>query len=193
MTPTDIIFKRIFDVFFSFFGLLFTGGLILLLALLIFLEMRDFPFFTQTRFGQFGKPFIIFKLKTMRTAKFESEIDKDRITILGKWLRKFKFDELPQFWNVLKGDMSMVGPRPDFLSLLDELKEEDKIILSIKPGITGPASIKFMNEEQLLACQPNPEEYNRTVIWPEKVEINKKYILEYSFLKDIKYILKTIF
>jgi lipopolysaccharide/colanic/teichoic acid biosynthesis glycosyltransferase len=191
LNPSDKIMKRLFDVVFSFFGIVLTGWIIVLLCILIYLETFEFPIFMQERFGRNGIPFLIYKIKTMKSSS-ETKNDKDRVTRLGKMLRKYKLDELPQFINVLKGDMSMVGPRPDFLSLLDELKEEDKIILSIKPGITGPASIYFMNEEEILANQKNLEKYNKEVIWPKKVEINKKYIANYSFVKDLEYIMKTI-
>ncbi len=191
MSQTEKIIKRLFDIFFSLVALFLTGWLILLLVLIIYLENKESGWFIQTRFGQFGKPFNIYKIKTMQTILNKTDIQ--RITPIGKILRKTKLDELPQFWNVLKGDMSFVGPRPDYLSLLDDLKEEDKIILSLKPGLTGPAQLIFMNEEKILTNQPNPEKYNKEVIWPKKVEINKKYVKEYSLFKDFEYIFKTLF
>jgi len=114
------------------------------------------------------------------------------ITSFGRFLRKTKLDELPQLWNVLIGNMSLVGPRPDVPGFADQLKGEDRIILSIRPGITGPASLAFKNEEGLLAQQENPEQYNREIIWPEKVAINKAYIENYSFWLDLKILWKTV-
>ena len=115
-----------------------------------------------------------------------------RITQSGIIFRKYKIDELPQLFNVLIGDMSFVGPRPDVEGYADKLSPEDKIILSIKPGITGPASIKYSNEEEILAKVDNPKIYNDEIIWPDKVTINIDYINRYSFFKDIRYIFETI-
>ena len=116
-----------------------------------------------------------------------------RITKFGHFLRKTKLDELPQLWNVLIGQMSFVGPRPDVPGYADQLEGDDKIILSVKPGITGPASLAFKDEEELLAQKDNPKQYNDEVIWPQKVKINKDYIRNYSFKNDIKYIIETVF
>ncbi len=116
-----------------------------------------------------------------------------RITIFGKFLRKFKIDELPQLINVLLGDMSFVGPRPDVKGYADELKGKDRIILRVKPGITGPATLRFKNEEEILANQIDPLKYNDEVIWKEKIKINKNYIENWTLIGDLKFILKTIF
>jgi lipopolysaccharide/colanic/teichoic acid biosynthesis glycosyltransferase len=116
-----------------------------------------------------------------------------RVTSYGKILRKMKLDELPQLVNVLVGDMSFVGPRPDVPGFADRLTGPDRIILSVRPGITGPATLKYRNEEELLAAQPDPEMYNREVIFPDKVRINREYVEHYSFLADMKYILLTLF
>ena len=118
--------------------------------------------------------------------------DDPRITKSGKFFRKTKIDELPQLFNVLFGSMSFVGPRPDVEGYADKLEGEDTIILTIRPGITGPASLKYKDEEALLAQQPNPKAYNDTVIWTDKVVINKAYINSWSLKKDIYYIVKTI-
>jgi lipopolysaccharide/colanic/teichoic acid biosynthesis glycosyltransferase len=107
-------------------------------------------------------------------------------------LRCFKLDELPQLWNVLKGDMSFVGPRPDVSGFADELIGEDRIVLSVRPGITGPATLAFREEESLLQAQADPETYNREVLFPEKVRINKKYVTEYRFQDDLLLILRTV-
>jgi lipopolysaccharide/colanic/teichoic acid biosynthesis glycosyltransferase len=116
----------------------------------------------------------------------------NRITKSGALFRKTKIDELPQLFNVLFGSMSFVGPRPDVVGFADMLEGEDRIILSIRPGITGPASLKYKDEESLLAEQENPEQYNRDVIWPDKVKINRVYIREWSLRKDVDYIKKTV-
>ncbi len=115
-----------------------------------------------------------------------------RTTALGRFLREMKWDELPQLWNVLKGDMSFVGPRPDIPGYADALEGEDRIILSVKPGLTGVASLYFKDEEELLAQQENPSTYNDQVIWPKKIALNKAYIDNYSFFKDLRILFKTV-
>jgi lipopolysaccharide/colanic/teichoic acid biosynthesis glycosyltransferase len=115
------------------------------------------------------------------------------ITRSGKIFRKYKLDELPQLFNVLAGDMSLVGPRPDVPGYADRLEGEDRIVLLLRPGITGPASIKYRNEESLLAAVEDPASYNDKVIWPDKVRINKEYFASYSLLLDVRYIFQTIF
>jgi lipopolysaccharide/colanic/teichoic acid biosynthesis glycosyltransferase len=134
-------------------------------------------------------------MKSDTDLKTSVTTDKDpRITASGRFFRKTKIDELPQLINILKGEMSFVGPRPDVLEIINTMNEEDKeIILSVRPGITGPASLKYENEEEILAAKDNPEKYNKEVIFPDKIRINKEYIEKYSFFKDIYYILKTIF
>ena len=115
-----------------------------------------------------------------------------RITNSGAFYRNAKIDELPQLWNVLIGQMSFVGPRPDVLGYADRLQGEDRIILSLRPGITGPAQLAYKNEEEVLANQNDPVKYNDEIIWPDKVRINREYIGNYSFFKDFYYIWKTI-
>ena len=119
--------------------------------------------------------------------------DDKRITPIGKFFRKFKLDELPQLFNVLMGNMSLVGPRPDVVGYADKLVGDDRIILNVKPGITGPATLKFKNEEELLAKQSDPLQYNDEVIWKEKIKINKNYIKNWTLKGDFKFILKTFF
>lgn len=113
-------------------------------------------------------------------------------SVFGDFLRKSKLDELPQLYNVFLGDMSFVGPRPDLIGFADALEGEDRLILEVKPGITGPASLYFLNEQRLLDQVENAEKYNKEVIWPKKVELNLAYVKNYSFRKDIYYLLKTI-
>jgi lipopolysaccharide/colanic/teichoic acid biosynthesis glycosyltransferase len=143
-----------------------------------------------------GVLFNLYKIKTMKKVdgvdvSITSSNDI-RITKSGKFFRDTKIDELPQFWNVLLGDMSFVGPRPDVEGYADKLQGDDRIILSIRPGITGPASIKYKNEEDVLSQQNNPQEYNDAAIWPDKVKINIEYIKNWSLRTDIEYIIKTI-
>jgi lipopolysaccharide/colanic/teichoic acid biosynthesis glycosyltransferase len=189
------ILKRIFDIAFSLLGLVFLWWLILIAALLAMFNTGQNGFFTQVRIGRFGKPFKLIKIRTMRdvenlntTVTTSNDV---RITRLGRFLRKTKVDELPQLVNVLLGQMSFVGPRPDVPGFADKLSNDDRVILSIRPGITGPASLKYRGEEELLASVKDPEKYNREIIYPDKVRENKAYIKNYSFLNDIRYILKT--
>jgi lipopolysaccharide/colanic/teichoic acid biosynthesis glycosyltransferase len=116
-----------------------------------------------------------------------------RINSFGKFLRKSRLDELPQLWNVLRGDMSLVGPRPDVPGYADKLTGEDRLILNVRPGITGPATLKYRDEEQLLARHDDPKKYNDEVIWKDKVEINKQYVKNWSFKNDLQILLDTFF
>lgn len=197
MTGYQRFQKRTFDVVVSFFGLLFLWWLIVVAALLAYIDTGLSGFFKQERVGKNGRLFKVIKIRSMRPVtgvNTSVTTDKDpRISKTGRFWRKTKIDELPQLWNVLVGNMSFVGPRPDVPGYADKLEGKDRLLLSIRPGITGPASIKFKNEEEILAAQKNPEKYNREVIWPEKVRINLEYIENYSLLKDIGYILKTVF
>lgn len=172
------------------------GWLIPPAAFLAWLDTGENGFFTQERAGRFGKTFRILKIRTMKSSGDISTsvtaADDPRITRLGRFLRNSSLDELPQLINVLRGDMSFVGPRPDVLEFYERLPDDDRVIFSIRPGITGPATLKFSNEEALLAEAENPEKYNREVIWPEKVRMNKEYIKNYSLVSDIYYIYLTV-
>ncbi|WP_282134869.1 sugar transferase [Seonamhaeicola maritimus] len=189
MKKRDIILKRVFDICSSILGLIFLWWLIVFLAFIAFLDTKQNGIFKQTRVGKQGKPFNIYKIRTIKVYSKGSE----SISSLGMVLRKTKLDELPQLINVLIGDMSFVGPRPDIEGFADNLEGEDRIILTVRPGITGIASLYFRDEETLLSQKTNPEAYNRKVIWPKKVELNKAYIENYSFKKDLIIILKTFF
>jgi lipopolysaccharide/colanic/teichoic acid biosynthesis glycosyltransferase len=153
-------------------------------------------FFTQKRVGRRGKLFKMIKIRSMRPVKgFSTNVTtkKDpRISKIGAFFRQTKLDELPQLFNVLIGRMSFVGPRPDVPGYADKLEEEDRIMIELRPGITGPASIFFKDEEEILANQNNPQQFNDEVIWPSKVEINKWYYRNYRFIDDIQYILMTV-
>jgi lipopolysaccharide/colanic/teichoic acid biosynthesis glycosyltransferase len=150
--------------------------------------------FTQKRVGKNGKSFNLIKFRTMK-GEYDSSVTthKMQITKLGKLLRKYKLDEIPQIVNILTGDMSWVGPRPDVLGYADKLEGEDKIILSVKPGITGPAQLKYKNEEEILSKVENPQWYNDTIIWKDKIRINKNYVKNWSLSGDLNYLFKTIF
>ena len=188
--------KRNFDALLSFSGLFMFGWLILFAFVIACIETRSFGFFIQKRVGLHGKTFRVIKIKTMKKVSNNSTTvttsNDTRITKSGHLFRKLKIDELPQLFNVLKGDMSFVGPRPDVEGYADKLQGEDRIILTVRPGITGPATLYYRNEEEILAAQDDPEKYNSEVIYPHKTEMNKHYIKHYTFLKDLYYIFKTI-
>tara|TARA_R110002074_G_scaffold254292_2_gene426323 strand:+ start:3927 stop:4505 length:579 start_codon:yes stop_codon:yes gene_type:complete len=191
LTRAEKNIKRLFDIFFSIIGLLLLGWILLIIVLLSKIFIGGKGIFTQDRVGQFGEIFAIYKIQTIGNR--DDEEGNVKLSRLGEFLRKSKIDELPQLLNVLYGNMSFVGPRPDIKGYADELIGEEKIILEVKPGITGPASIYFKSEEKLLESKNNPEKYNREVIWPKKVRINIKYVKEYSFCRDIYYLFKTLF
>ena len=191
MTATEKNIKRVFDVFFACIGLLILGWIILLTAIISKTYIKGNGFFKQKRVGQYGNMFTIHKIETIHPE--EAIKENPQITRLGTFIRKHKIDEFPQLWNVLEGTMSFVGPRPDISGFADELEGEAKIILSVKPGITGPATLRFLNEEEILRTQENPVAYNKEVIWMQKTAINVEYVNKYHFTKDIWYLYKTIF
>jgi len=151
--------------------------------------------FTQKRVGLYGRLFTMYKFRTMTVNHGGSSVSvagEARITPLGSKLRRYKLDELPELWNVLIGDMSFVGPRPDVPGYADKLTDDDRRILYLRPGITGPASLKYRHEEELLAKVDNPQEYNDSVIYPDKIRLNLYYLDHYSFFKDFQMIICTI-
>lgn len=191
-----MLLKNIFDRIVSFFGLLVLWPVLLTVAVLIRVKMPGGPvIFKQKRVGQNGKLFTMYKFRSMTVGHSGSSVSvagESRITPLGAKLRKYKLDELPELWNVLIGDMSFVGPRPDVPGYADKLEGEARAILKLKPGITGPASLKYRNEEEILAQQPDPIKYNDEVIFPDKVRINLEYLKHWSFCDDIKIIIYTV-
>ena len=191
------IVKYIFDRFTALIGLLVLWPILLIIALLIKTKMPDGPiFFCQKRVGKEGRLFTMYKFRTMTWQNTGSSISiagEKRITPLGSKLRQYKLDELPELWNVLVADMSFVGPRPDVPGYADQLQGDARRILELRPGVTGPASLKYRDEEDLLAKVDNPQAYNDTVIFPDKVRINLYYLDHYSFAKDFQMILCTIF
>ena len=161
---------------------------------MIKIKMPGKVFFEQFRVGKNAQLFKMVKFRTMLENHGGNSISvkgESRITPLGATLRKYKLDELPELWNILLGDMSFVGPRPDVPGYADLLIGDDRLILKLKPGLTGPASLKYVNEEDLLANQTDPKNYNDTVIFPDKVRINLNYYRHGSFLVDLKIILYT--
>ena len=195
MKKKDLFIKRTFDIFFSVIGIFFISPIIIIAWVIATIDTRSNGFFLQTRIGKNAKPFKIIKIKTMipldgSYSTITQSGDK-RITKVGSILRAFKVDELPQIINVFLGQMSFVGPRPDVPGYADKIQGKDRDFLSIRPGITGPAAIKYRNEEKILSLQKNAQKYNDEIIWPDKIKINIKYIEEWSFQKDLQYIFKT--
>ena len=177
-------------------GLVIFAPLIATAWIVASIETRSNGFYLQKRVGFKGNLFNVVKIKTMK--HFEgvdmtvTAANDVRITRSGAFLRNRKIDELPQLWNVVLGQMSFVGPRPDVPGYADKLEGEDRVVLSVRPGITGPASLKYKGEEELLSRYEDPEKYNDEVIWPDKVRINREYVDQYSLKKDFYYIWKTI-
>jgi lipopolysaccharide/colanic/teichoic acid biosynthesis glycosyltransferase len=196
MTSGQIIIKGAFDLLLALVGLALAMPIIILGWVIASIETNSNGFFLQKRVGKNGQIFTLVKIKTMKPVlginTHVTQKNDARITISGGFFRKTKIDELPQLWNVLIGQMSFVGPRPDVKGYADKLQGKDKMILSVRPGITGPASLKYKNEEILLAKQANPEQYNNEVIWPDKVKINVNYVKNWSFSQDLLYIYQTI-
>ena len=214
-----MILKFVFDKVVSLVGLIVLSPLLLIVALLIKWKMPGPILFCQQRVGRYGEIFTVYKFRTM-TVKAEASVasrnseatsiasqEQSRITPLGEKLRRYKLDELPELWNVLKGDMSFVGPRPDVPGYADQLQGEDREVLLLRPGITGPASLKYRNEEDILEAVDEAlqkgrrglpigittvQEYNDNVIYPDKVRLNRYYLHHYSFIKDIKMIVCTV-
>ena len=196
MNALERVIKRVFDIVLSILGIVLTFWLIFISFIVASIETKSFGFFIQKRVGKNAKLFNVFKIKTMKTIDgIDTTITTStdmRITKSGKFFRDTKIDELPQLFNVFLGSMSFVGPRPDVEGYADKLKGEDRLMLTIRPGITGPASIKYKNEEELLAKESNPKDYNDKIIWVDKVAINIQYIKNWSLKKDLYYIIKTV-
>ena len=206
-----MILKYIFDRLVSFLGLLFLWPVLLIVAILVKIKMPGGPaFFVQKRVGLNGKLFKCHKFRTMTVKHNGSTVSvagDSRITPLGAKLRHWKLDELPGLWDVLIGNMSFVGPRPDVPGYADQLKGDDRRVLQLRPGITGPATLKYRLEDEMISeyvaqkqaagdTRPMQEiavEYNDTVIFPDKVRLNLYYLDHYSFVKDFQMILCTVF
>ena len=205
-----MILKRLFDILASFFGLLILWPVLVIVAILVKVKMPGGPaFFCQKRVGKDGKLFTCHKFRTMVVAHNGSSVSvsgDSRITPLGAKLRHYKLDELPELWDVLIGNMSFVGPRPDVPGYADKLDGDDRDVLKLRPGITGPATLKYRLEDEMIAeyvsqkqaagdtrpAQDIAVEYNDTVIYPDKVRLNCYYYRHYSFIKDIEMIFATV-
>ena len=189
--------KRIFDIIISFFAIIILSPLFLLISIVIKLTSKGPIFFIQERIGLKGSIFKIIKFRTMindhNSLNVVSIKNDSRITVVGKILRTYKLDDIPELINVLVGSMSLVGPRPDVPGYVDLLKGENRKILTLKPGITGPASLKYFNEEEILSSKKNPKDYNDKIIFPDKVKINLDYYYKNNIWIDIKIIFATIF
>ncbi|MGV6829973.1 MAG: sugar transferase [bacterium] len=165
---------------------------IIVLILFATIDTGQFGLFFQTRIGQHGNAFKMMKIRTLKNKNHQLGHFHLSATKFGLFLRRSKLDELPQLIHVFFGQMSFVGPRPDLKGFADELLGSNRIILMLKPGLTGPATLKYKNEDDLLALQNDAETYNKTIIWPDKVKINVNYALNWSFKDDVKYILKSL-
>lgn len=192
-----MLIKFIFDRLMALIGLICLWPILFIVTILIKIKMPRGPIiFKQKRVGRNGKLFTMYKFRTMTVGHRGSSVSvagESRITPFGAKLRHYKLDELPELWNVLIGDMSFVGPRPDVPGYTDQLHGEERDVLKLRPGITGPASLKYRDEEDLLARQDNPQKYNDEVIFPDKVRINLYYLHHLSFIKDIEMIFCTVF
>ena len=189
--------KRLFDILFSLFGLIILSPVLIVIALFIKLESKGSIFYRQTRVGKNNTDFRIFKFRTMFVGSDKKGLltlgDRDsRVTKVGYYLRKYKLDELPQLINVLIGDMSFVGPRPEVRKYVDLYSEEDLQIFKIRPGITDYASIEFRDEAELLKNTDNPESVYINQIMPQKLALNKKYVANHSLFTDVSIIINTI-
>lgn len=196
MKRKQLIGKRTFDILLALAGIIVTLIPLCIIGFSVKMTSRGPIFFKQSRIGRNGRPFKCVKIRTMYlhserhgTVTISQDV---RVTPLGRFLRQYKLDELPQLWNVLLGHMSFVGPRPDVPGYVDRLQGEDRRILELYPGITGPATLKFRNEETLLASVDDPQRYNDEVIYPEKVRLNLAYLEHWSFWKDMGYIMLTL-
>ncbi|MET3035638.1 sugar transferase [Chryseobacterium sp. NRRL B-14859] len=174
------------DYSIAFFAVILLLPLLILLLILTSWDTGFPGIFTQQRVGRYAKSFTIYKFRTLDKVTHQK-------SSIGSWMRKTKLDELPQLFNILKGDMSLVGPRPDIPGYYDRLQGEERNILSLKPGLTSEAGIKYRNEEKLLCTQENPLQYNDEVLFPDKVKMNLQYYYNLSFKNDILILLKTFF
>ena len=195
--PASALAKRGFDLVIAAVALTLAAPVILVSWIIARLDTGASGFYSQTRIGRHGRPFKVIKIRTMRpgsdagsTVTTASDV---RVTPAGRFFRRSKIDELPQLFNILAGSMSFVGPRPDTPGFADLLTGADRVVLAVRPGLTGPATLKYRDEESLLAAQPDPERYNREVIFPDKVRLNRKYVECYRFAEDLRLLALTFF
>ena len=189
--------KRIFDIFFSFLGLLILVPFLIMISIMIAIDSAGGVFYKQSRVGKDNIDFYLFKFRSMQTGAEKKGLltvggRDSRITRIGYFMRKYKIDELPQLLNVFLGDMSLVGPRPEVRKYVDLYNEQQKKVLTLKPGITDYASIDYSDENELLGKAENPEQVYIDEIMPAKLKLNMKYIAEQGIITDLKIIFKTI-
>lgn len=188
--------KRICDLTIALLGLIILALPMALIAISIGITSGSPILFTQERVGKGGQIFYVKKFRTMSVRSVEDSsitvAGDSRVTAIGSYLRRWKLDELPQLWNVLVGEMSLVGPRPDVPGYADKLQGDDRKLLLLRPGITGPATLAYRNEEEILAKVSDPVQYNNEIIYPDKVRINLEYMEKCSLMQDLKYILETM-
>ncbi|MDR2410526.1 MAG: sugar transferase [Bacteroidales bacterium] len=194
----NFMLKRLFDIILSVFGLILLLPIFLTAAVLIKVTSKGSILFCQKRVGRFGKDFVLYKFRSMKICETTLQEqfqpgDQSRITKIGWFLRKTKIDELPQLYNVLIGDMSFVGPRPEVREWVNAFPEHWKIIHQVRPGITDNASILYRNEEKILTESNNPETKYRNEILPQKLQLYKEYIKNQSVLNDLHLIFKTLY
>lgn len=196
MSPRQELVKRSFDVVVGGAVLVLTSPLIAVGWLVATVSTRQNGLFRQVRVGRHGELFEVLKLRSMRTVPgLDSTVTTShdiRVTRAGAWLRRLKLDELPQLVNVLRGEMSLVGPRPDVPGFADVLTGRDRVVLALRPGITGPGALAYRHEEALLAGVPDPERYNREVIWPDKVRLNREYAESWTLVSDVRCLVDTV-
>lgn len=190
--------KKLYDLFFSFTGLLILFPLFLIIAVIIKFTSKGPVFYIQPRVGKNNREFMLYKFRTMKAGSDKSGLltigsTDSRITHVGGFLRKYKIDELPQLLNILKGDMSFVGPRPEVRKYVLLYSEEQMNVLNIKPGLTDYASLQYINEDEILASEAEPEQAYVKKIMPEKLRLNLQYMDEMSFFTDLSIIFRTIF
>jgi len=192
LNKRQLLAKAFFDYSFSFLLLIAFAPLIFIIAISVYFILGIPPFFTQIRVGKKGRLFKIYKFRTLKSEREVMLFPPKSQSIFLNFLRTSKLDELPQLLNILRGQMSFVGPRPDIEGYADLLQGADRKLLLIKPGLTGPASLKYKNEDILLSKQKDPLKYNDTVIWPDKVQINLDYMANYTFSGDIAILIKSL-
>ena len=189
--------KRAFDLVFAITGLVVFWPVIGVCVIVAARDTGGSGIFSQSRVGRHGRIFDVHKIRTMRAIADDSlntvTVEHDpRITSAGRVMRRWKLDELPQLWNVLTGEMSFVGPRPDVPGYADSLVGDQRRVLELRPGITGPATIKYRSEEQLLGRQADPKAFNDRILYPDKVRLNLQYLDDWSVMHDVRYILMTL-
>ncbi|WP_457743605.1 sugar transferase [Sulfurimonas sp.] len=192
-----LYFKRVFDILFATLGLIFLSPFLIIIAIWIKLSSKGALFYTQKRVGRDFKEFDIYKFRSMivdadKKGPSVTSADDPRITKIGKLIRKTKIDELPQLLNVFKGDMSLVGPRPEVMKFVNQKKDEYKKVLTVRPGITDNAAIEFRDEEMIMSGYEDKEKAYIDIILPQKIELYYSYIENISFFNDIKLLLKTL-